>query len=125
MNKIIRLMITFFAILLFPLSTFAEEKEVTLYLFHGDGCPHCADELVFLEALPATFPDLKIVKYEVWYSEENSQLLKEVQDAFEVDRLGVPTTVIGDTIITGYGGSTGSKIIRAIQYYYEMIMLMK
>ena len=109
----------FLSLFFFPLSVFADEKNVTLYFFHGDGCPHCAEEELFLDAINSKYPDLSIVRYEVWYDEENSALLSEVQQAFDLSRLGVPTTVIGDTVITGYGPSTGSKIERAIQYYYE------
>jgi len=109
----------FLLVLFFPFSVFAEEKNITLYFFHGDGCPHCAEETLFLDAVESKYPELSIVKYEVWYNEENSKLLTDVQNAFEVKRLGVPTTVIGDTVIIGYGSSTGKKIERAIQYYLE------
>ena len=102
---------------LFPMS--AHAKEITLYLFHGDGCPHCASEITFLKDIEKKYDSLKVVKYEVWYNENNSQLLEKVQDAFDVKRVGVPTTVIGDTVITGFGDSTGSKIQRAIDFYLE------
>ena len=117
MKKIITFL--FLCFLFIPCSVFAEEKDVTLYFFHGDGCPHCAEEELFLDAIDDKYPELSIVRYEVWYDEENSELLSKVQQSFELTRLGVPTTVIGDTVITGYGTSTGSKIERAIQYYME------
>ena len=103
--------------IMFPIGTYA--KEITLYLFHGDGCPHCAAELKFLSNIEEKYESLDIVKYEVWYNEENAQLLSQVQEAFDIKRVGVPTTVIGDTVITGFGDSTGSKIQRAIDYYLE------
>ena len=102
---------------MFPLS--AQAKEITLYLFHGDGCPHCASEIIFLKDIEKKYKSLNIVKYEVWYNEQNSQLLEKIQDAFDVKRVGVPTTVIGDTVITGFGDSTGSKIQRAIDFYLK------
>ena len=44
----------------------AKEK-VKLYFFHGDGCPHCAEEDKFLEKLEKEYEnDLEKVKYELW-----------------------------------------------------------
>lgn len=103
-------------ILLLPLTVKAENK-VTLYLFHGDGCPHCASEIEFLDSIKNKYKNLEIVKYEVWYNEENSEFLKNVKSSFGVDNSYVPTTIIGDTLFTGYSDSTGSKIERAIKYY--------
>ena len=103
-------------ILLLPLTVKAENK-VTLYLFHGDGCPHCASEIEFLDSIKNKYKNLEIVKYEVWYNEGNSEFLKNVKSSFGVDNSYVPATIIGDTLFTGYSDSTGSKIERAIKYY--------
>ena len=47
MKKVIKLLILAFFFLL-PFNVFGlEEEKVKLYLFYGDGCPHCADEKVF------------------------------------------------------------------------------
>ena len=105
-------------ILLLPLTVKAENK-VTLYLFHGDGCPHCAEEIGYLNSIESKYENLEIVKYEVWYNDENALLLQDVYNAYGITRNGVPTTVIGNTIIQGYGSTTGYKIERAIKYYSE------
>ena len=119
MKKIIKLCSLFIIILLFPIVVNAKDNKVTLYLFHGDGCPHCAAEIEYLNSIEKKYDNLEIVKYEVWYNEDNSKFLQEVYEAYGVTRNGVPTTVIGNTIMQGYGTSTGSKIERAIQYYLE------
>ena len=49
MKKIIRLCGLFILLLLFPLVVNAKDNKVTLYLFHGDGCPHCASEIEYLK----------------------------------------------------------------------------
>ena len=118
MKKIIRLCLLL-VVLVFPLMVNAKENKITLYLFHGDGCPHCAAEMEFLNGIESKYKNLKIVKYEVWYNEENSAFLKEVKSSFGIDNSYVPTTVIGDTLFTGYSDTSGSKIERAIQYYSE------
>ena len=119
MKKIVNYLIILFFLIFIPLNAFAKDKEITLYLFHGDGCPHCAEEMKFLDGIEEKYKDLKIVKYEVWYDKENSELLKEVQDTFEISTKGVPTNVIGSTVITGFGSSTGKTIERAIEYYQK------
>lgn len=118
MKRIIRLCLLL-VILLFPLVVNAKDKNITLYLFHGDGCPHCASEIEYLNSIENKYKNLKIVKYEVWYNDENANLLQSVYNAYGITKNGVPTTVIGNTLIQGYGDSTGSKIERAIKYYSE------
>ena len=119
MKKIIRLCLLL-VVLLFPLMVNAKGNDkVTLYLFHGDGCPHCAEEIKFLNSIEGKYKNLEIVKYEVWYNDENASLLQDVYKAFDITRNGVPTTVIGNTIIQGYGDTAGAKIERAIEYYLE------
>lgn len=117
MKKTINYIIIFLVLFLFPLIGNAEEKEVTLYLFHGDGCPHCADEIEYLDSIYNDYDELKIVKYEVWYNEANAELLSKVENAFDIKRSGVPTTVIGDTVIKGFGTGTANRIKSAIEFY--------
>lgn len=114
MKKWLLLLVLF----LLPYVSFAKE-DVTLYFFHGDGCPHCAEESVFLEKLQKDYPDLKIEKYEVWYDEENSALLQKVQQELHIERMGVPTTIIGDVYMVGYSEETANVIKRAIDFFYE------
>ena len=118
MKRIIKLCLLLI-VLLFPLVVNAKDNKVTLYLFHGDGCPHCASEIEYLNSIENKYENLEIVKYEVWYNEENSNFLQEVYNAYSITSRGVPTTVIGNTIFMGYSDSTGSKIERAINYYLE------
>lgn len=119
MKKIISYLVVILFLLMMPFSVLAKDKEITLYLFHGDGCPHCKEEMEYLKTIEKKYKDLKIVKYEVWYDKENSELLKKVQDTFKITTKGVPTNVIGSTVITGFGSSTGKTIERAIEYYQE------
>lgn len=120
MRKIINYLLLFSYLFFFPILVLAKgNDEITLYFFHGDGCPHCAEEEKFLKTIEDKYDNFKIIRYEVWYDEDNAKLLKKVEDAFDITRSGVPRTVIGNTIIGGYGPNTGSKIERAIQYYQE------
>ena len=120
MKKIWKYLIIVSFIFFFPIFVFAKENdEVTLYLFHGAECPHCAEEIKFLDSIYDDYDQLKVVKYEVWYNEKNAELLQKVEDAYSIKRSGVPTTVIGNTVISGFGDSTGNRIKRAIEHYIE------
>ena len=90
-------------------------REINLYFFHGDGCPHCADEEEFLSKYKDD--NLNIVRYEVWYDDENSTFLEEVSDQMEFNVRGVPVTIVGDTVISGYSDTISKKIERAIKFY--------
>ena len=117
-----RKILSFFLVLffVFPIAIFAKENdEITLYFFHGDGCPHCAEEEIFLKDLEKKYSNFHIERYEVWYNEENAELLSKVEKAFSITRTGVPTNVIGNTVITGYSSSIGSRIERAIEFYQK------
>ena len=116
MKRIIKIFLLL-VVLLFPLVVNAKDNKVTLYLFHGDGCPHCAAEIEYLNSIEKKYDNLEIVKYEVWYNEENSSFLTQVKESFGVNNSFVPATIIGNTLITGYSDSIGNKIERAINYY--------
>ena len=115
MKRIFSFIIIF--LFIFPLTVFAEDRNIKLYLYYGDGCPHCEEEMKFLKTIEKKYSNLEIIKKEVWYNDANSSELQKVNEAFSISRIGVPTNVIGETIIRGYGNGTGSKIERAIKYY--------
>ena len=119
MKKVINYLLLF-VLFIFPINIFAKENDtITLYLFHGDGCPHCEEEMKFLDSIDGEYDNFKIVKYEVWYNDDNSELLKKVQGNLDISSKGVPTNIIGNTVITGFSSSTGDKIKRAIEYYQK------
>lgn len=112
---LVGIIISFFAVS----DVFAAENKVTLYLFYGDGCPHCAHEKEFLNDIKDDYNNLEIVQYEVWYDEDNQDFLEKVKEELEIDKNGVPVTIIGETVIMGYSDSMQGKIKRAIKFYTE------
>ena len=90
-------------------------RKINVYFFHGDGCPHCANEEKYLKKIHDS--KVNIVKYEVWYDEDNSAFLDEISNNLDFNNLGVPVTIIGETVISGYSESISGKIDRAIKYY--------
>ena len=108
-------------ILLFPFVASAKEK-VNVYMFRGEGCPHCEEALEFFDTLSADeeYKDLyKLVTYEVWYDETNSKLMSDVADALGDQVSGVPYIVIGTKTFAGYAASYDDKIKEAIKTAYD------
>ena len=64
-------------VMFFPIKVFAL-NEVNLYLFWGNGCPHCEDEMTFLNELEQRYTNIRIYKYETWYNKDNKEHLKSV-----------------------------------------------
>ena len=117
MKKIISCLLICFCLFI-PFSVSAlEDDDITIYFFHGDGCPHCAEEKKYLDKIEDKYSNVDIEAYEVWYNDENAELLKKVKSAFEIENSYVPATIIGKSIIIGFGDSTKGKITRALDYY--------
>lgn len=113
---------TILIILLFiPFMIKAEEKQVNMYLFYGNGCPHCRDLEKYLNSYIKEKDNVKLYKYEVWYNEENANKLKDVVDITKVQLKGVPYLVIGNIAITGYSENDTPERIRNAVNYYENI----
>ncbi len=72
------------------------ENQVTLYLFHGEECPHCEHAIEFLKSITDDYSYLNIITYEVWHNTENKKLMDEVATrvGLEVSE-AVPLIVIG------------------------------
>ena len=119
MKKISKYILILFTILLIiPNSVQAKEK-IKIYLFWGDGCPHCEAEQQYLKNLQKDYPNIEIEKYEVWNHPENSQLLDEIATKMNKKALGVPVTIIGTSMINGFAEATEKQIERALTYYQE------
>ncbi len=87
-------------------------------LFHLDTCPHCHDEIEFLEkkVLPKYGAYLDFNMYEVT-EPENQDLFRQYQYFHKVQSGGVPLAIIGDEVVYGYGTdkTTGAQIMDSIE----------
>ena len=117
MKKLLKYILVFLFFFCFLVNVNAKEK-VTLYFFHGDGCPHCAAETTELIKDLEKRDDIKVVKYEVWHNQENSAFLDKVMAVYKT-KTGIPYNVIGDTAIVGYNEANKFEIERALEYYKE------
>ena len=83
---------------------------VELIVFHGDGCPHCASMLEFLDGLEDRIPGLDVIDYEVWYDKANQAIFVDTLTALGEEPNAVPTVVIGDRVYVGYTDALAERI---------------
>ena len=54
------------------------KDKINVYFFHGDGCPHCENATKFFDSIKKEYEKYyNLEKYEVWYNEENSNLMEK------------------------------------------------
>jgi len=116
-KKLARLLLALLVLLFVVKPVFAQEKQVNVYFFWGEGCPHCAHEKPYLEKLENKYPEVKIYDFEVWNSGDNRKLLIEVGKKLNTNVSGVPFTVVGEQHFTGWLNEemTGIAIEDAVQ----------
>ena len=118
MKKILEYFLIFITLFSFFLPVNAKESDkITLYLFYGDGCPHCAEEKLFLDDIKGSYDNFEIVLYEVWKDKDNQDFLNKVKRELGIERSGVPVTIIGDTYMVGWSEALEGRVTRAIRFY--------
>ncbi len=112
-----RLVLLFALAVLLAIPASAQDSpaaSVPIYFFWGDGCPHCANEKVFLTQLTDSFPEVEVHAYEVWYDAGNRALMERFATAFGFEPSGVPATFVADRYWVGYAESVGRQIIDTV-----------
>lgn len=90
-------------------------EPVTLELFHGDGCPHCAAERAWLAELTDRYPDLQVRQHEVWYDQANRELLERRAAELGFEPSGVPVTIVGEEFWIGFSQGTAAQIEQVVR----------
>ena len=98
--KKLKILLILFVFLFIPLNINAASK-VNIYLFYGEGCPHCADAEEYINTLYDKY-DIKLYRYEVWYNENNQLKMSNVAKLLDMNVTGVPFIIINNTGITGF-----------------------
>lgn len=103
-----------------PVYAEPEQKTVNLYLFHGDGCPHCADAKEFLEPYVKENPYIKFYQYEVWYNQDNLSKLKGVANELGFEASGVPLLIVGDKEWAGWSETIKESVVNRLEQCSEL-----
>ena len=100
-------------ILIFSYTLVVEAKDVDVYFFHSDSCPHCAKEKTYLESIKDDM-GINIHYYEV---NENPDIIDRVRDNLNINNYYVPLTIIGSDYLIGFGDNTQDEINDLINSY--------
>ena len=96
-----------------------EGNPVVVYMFWGEGCPHCAGAKAFFEKISPKYPELEFRFYEIYIEVENQEKFIKMAEAFGFEAWGVPTIFIGDRYWEGYAPSLDAEIEGVIQECIE------
>ncbi len=91
---------------LIPFFSFAGDLPAVI-LFHSEECPHCKEEIKFLDGLKKEMPSFEIREYEVGHNEENRKIFLETAEKLGIKNLAVPLTIVGDKYLIGFDNPEG------------------
>ena len=114
MKKIKLLLIAVILMLFIPIVK-ADDNNVRLYLFHQSTCPHCKEEIKFLNSIKDEYKNLDIVMYEVDTNEMNYNFYVKVKTKMNIGNNGVPFTVIGNDYYVGFSSDDENVIRKSIE----------
>ncbi len=120
--KKIMMIITCLLVFLTPNIVKAENDEITVYIFYGNGCPHCHAAFEFFDSIEEEYGKyFKLEKFETWGNKRNNKLMKQIYDKLgpSDQKLGVPYIIIGEDTFLGYSESFDDEIIKAIVDNYN------
>ena len=137
MKTIKYLFVLLVAFLILPFSVFAEgeeettegdatliseqSKEVHVYLFRGEGCPHCQEAEEWFASIEEEYGNLfEVIDYETWYNSDNAALMKKVAEARGETAEGVPYIIIGNKSWAGFAEDYKSEMIEQIKSEFEI-----
>lgn len=86
------------------------DHTVTIYLFWGDGCPHCAKAKPYFEGLASRYPEVELKTYEIYYDSENQWLFSMMAKQHDLNQMAVPTIFIGSYLMQGYSENYNPEI---------------
>lgn len=115
-RKIIFLFLLIFFLFILNNQVLAQQENVDVFLFYGQGCPHCAQAEKFLKTLKKNYPNLTIKEFEVYFNQENRSIYFALANAYKINvtEVPVPAIFIGEKYFIGYSSYVGSQIKREI-----------
>lgn len=92
-----------------------KKGKVNVYLFYGEGCPHCKLEHEVLDEIKNEYGMYyNLYEFEIWYNKDNYELANVFAGAMNTKLRGVPFTVIGEQTMTGFGSESKEILINKI-----------
>lgn len=118
MKKIKILLVAIFMMLLFLPNVKAEEN-LKFYLFYQESCPHCHDEMEFINSIKDEYPTVDFVFYEISLNEMNYNFYNKVLNKTKINANGVPFTIIGTDYYVGFNEEISKNIVESLNKFLE------
>ena len=97
-----------------------ESKEVRIYMFRGEGCPHCEEAIEWLDSIEKDYGSkFQLISYEVWNNADNSDFMNQVAKLRGENPSGVPYIIIGERTWYGFDESYKSEMLSEIDAEYK------
>lgn len=91
-------------------------NSVYIYLFWGEGCPHCALAKPYFESLTEKYPNIILKEYEVYYNEADAKIFTHMIEKYGLPQYAVPTIFIGPYYMQGYAEAYNESIVEIVNY---------
>lgn len=88
-----------------------EGNPINVYVFHGETCPHCKQELKYLDEISDKY-NFTLKEYEVYYNKQNINLMNRFSKAYGVNFNAVPVVIIGYEYFLGFNEEKTERLIR-------------
>lgn len=90
------------------------QDRVKIYFFWGNGCPHCAHEKDFLEAIKNQYPRILVESYEVWQNPANARFFSQMTQSAGIRSTGVPVTFVDRRVFVGFSERDKAEMEKTI-----------
>jgi len=104
--------VVWLAVVFFASATAA--ADTTIEVYSRPGCPRCGEARVFLEELTRERSDLSVVEHDVTREREALERLRDLTARAGITTPGVPTFVIGESLLVGFDPATTPARLRAL-----------
>ena len=98
------------ALIFLPRAYAQENIPVDLVLFYGQGCPHCARAINWLDEVGEKYSQLNTHQFEIYFAKENIPLFQRIAQEYGQDIGAVPTIFIGEEAFVGFGGNLQAEV---------------
>lgn len=97
-----------------------DANKINIYFFWGNGCPHCEAEHAFFDSIEEQYGKYyNLHTFEVWYNQDNANLLNTLAGKMNQPVEGVPFTIIGNKVFGGFTEAYKQDMINAIKNQYK------
>ena len=82
----------------------------TIVLFYSDNCPHCRNQIRWLDQIESDFSAVEFRRFDVSAAEINQEYFERVMAVFDSNPLGWPRLVIDDRVFIGFVPRDGELV---------------